>query len=119
MQMLTRFDRGSVVAIFPERTLSHLALIVFLRRSARRELDAPRDDTFARVLHQQMHVVRHQHVGVDCALFAQRDLVEVVQVATVVVRREEARLAIVAALDHVLRDTGQVESGQAGHRDTP
>jgi hypothetical protein len=33
--------------------------------------------------------------------------------------REEARLPIVAALDHMLRHSGEVESGLAGHGGYP
>jgi hypothetical protein len=40
MQVLIRFDRGSVITVFPKRAMSVLALIVFLRRPAGDQLHA-------------------------------------------------------------------------------
>jgi len=73
--------------------------------------------TEVRRRHQQVDMVGHQHVGMDRATFALCDFVEIAQVTTIVVRREEARLAVVAALDDVLCDAGKIESGWAGHAD--
>lgn len=55
------FDRSGVVAIFPERALAPLALIVFLRRAPGDELHALRDDAFAAVLHQEMDMIGRHH----------------------------------------------------------
>ena len=48
-------------------------------------------------------MVGHQHVGMDRAAFVQGNLFEVAQIASIIVGREEAGLAVVAALDYVLR----------------
>ena len=55
--MFVGLDRRGVVAILPERALTSLALIVFLRRASGGELHALRDDGFAGVLYQQMDMV--------------------------------------------------------------
>lgn len=64
---------------------------------------------------QQVHVVGHQHVGVDAAVLAPGDVAQILQIADVVDVGEEARLAVVAALDDVLGDAGKVDTGLAGH----
>lgn len=51
----------------------------------------------------------------DCAALAQRQFAQVGAVAQVVGFGEEAGLAVVAPLDDVLRDAGEVQSGGAGH----
>lgn len=67
--------------------------------------------------HEQVHVVGHQYVGMDRAAFTPGDFIEIAQVASIIVGGEEARLAIVAALDHMLCDSGKIESGWARHVD--
>src|SRR5690606_10261576 len=60
-------------------------------------------------------VVGHQDIGVQGPPVLVRGLVELRPVVLVVAKATEARLPIVAALDDVLRNVRQVESGQAGH----
>jgi len=60
--------------------------------------------------HEQVHVVRHQDIRVDFATFAHRDLAQVAQVAFIVDLGEEARPAIVAALDDMLCDARKVKA---------
>ena len=69
--------------------------------------------------HQQMNVIRHQDVCVHGAAFAPRDLAQILQVTDVVDLVEEARAAIVAALDHVLCNAGKVDPEGTGHGRNP
>ena len=69
----------------------------------------------SRGCHQQVDVVGHQHVRMHGTAFAQRDFAQVLQVAHPVDVSKEARLAIIAALDDMLRDLGEVESWLARH----
>ena len=62
-----------------------------------------------------MHMVRHQDVGVNGATFSSRDLAEFAAVAQVIGIIEEARLPVVAALDDMLRDAGEVDAERAWH----
>ena len=56
----------------------------------------------------------------DRATVLQRSFPKFLQVTAIVDRLCETRLAVVAALDDVLGDSGQVDAGQAGHvRDAP
>ena len=43
-------------------------------------------------------------------------LLEAIQVEGVIRRLKEAGTAVVAALQHMLRDTGKVDAGKARHR---
>jgi len=64
---------------------------------------------------QQVHVVGHQHIGVDRARIARRQLAQVVQVAPVVVIGEEADAAVIPALDDVQRGAGDPQASTSGH----
>lgn len=59
--------------------------------------------------HQQVHVVGHQYIGVHVAVAGQCDFAQVLQVALVVDSAEEAGLAVVATLDDMLGDAGQID----------
>jgi hypothetical protein len=48
-QVFVSFDGGSMIAIFPERSLPTFALVVFLSRAPRDELHALPDNTWAGV----------------------------------------------------------------------
>lgn len=61
-----------------------------------------------------MHMIGHQHIRMDGAAFLQRDFVECRAIVFVVRRGEEARLAIIAALDNMLGNFGNAESGRRG-----
>ncbi len=59
-----------------------------------------------------MHVVGHQDIGVDRTAVLMSSLLEAVQVEGVIRRLKEAGAAVVATLQHMLRDTGKVEGGR-------
>ncbi len=69
--------------------------------------------------HQQMHVVGHQHVGMNRATMVQGGCSEPVVVTAIVLRREEDRFAIVAALDHMQRLIGQKVASEPRHGRPP
>ena len=64
---------------------------------------------------QQVHVVVHQHVGVQLALAGEQGFTQQLQIAGAVGVVEETGQAVVAALHDVLRDARQVDAGLAGH----
>lgn len=53
-------------------------------------------------------MIGHQHVSMNCTTFAKGDLIEISQVASIIVGREEARLTVVPALSH------ELNRGQSG-----
>jgi hypothetical protein len=65
---------------------------------------------------EQMHVIVHQHAGVQAAAGCQKRLPQQMEMACTVGLIEEARKAIVAALNDVLRNAGKVEARLTGHR---
>ena len=62
-----------------------------------------------------MHMVGHQDIRVHCDIMATGGLLQLHRMAGVVARREEAGLAIVAALHDVLGGTGKIGARLAGH----
>lgn len=65
---------------------------------------------------QQMHMIRHQDVGMNRASGALRALLQLVEVISVVDIRKEAGLAVVAALDDVQGNVGEGDACAARHR---
>ena len=77
-------DRACLVASFPERCRSMVAVVDMADvASSERRLDAPDLPRRSRC-HRQMHRVGHQRIGVDCASFPMRDLTQVLQVPDMV-----------------------------------
>ena len=64
---------------------------------------------------QQMHVIRHQHIGMDGATGALRAQSQLVEIEKIVVIREETGLAVVAALDDVKRNIGKRNARTTWH----
>jgi len=62
-----------------------------------------------------MHVVRHQHAGVDAAARVARVVAQPVEIVDTVVVTVEAGLPVVAALDQVKRNAGQGDAGTSWH----
>ena len=60
-------------------------------------------------------MVGHEDIGVDRALVLPRSLRQAIEVEAIFFFRKEARLPIVATLDDVLRDVGQIESWLTKH----
>ena len=68
---------------------------------------------------QQVNMVGHQNVGVDRYAIFPAVFLELVQIDRVVLFGEETGLAVVAALDDVLRNAGQAQAGESGHCGSP
>ena len=62
MQVLVGFNGNGVITILPERPMSILALVVFLRGAAGDEIHTLRNHVRACVFHQKMDVVRCHHI---------------------------------------------------------
>jgi hypothetical protein len=65
--------------------------------------------------HQQMDMVSHQAVRVKVAVIFAGQMAQVTQVGEVVAVLSEARVTIVAPLNHVQRNAGNMESRVSGH----
>ena len=62
-----------------------------------------------------MHVIGHEHVGVDGTTEALGQFSQEIQIEAIIVIREEAHRAVVAALDDVPGDAGEAQAGSARH----
>jgi hypothetical protein len=62
-----------------------------------------------------MNVIAHEDVRMHFAAAALRRVLQALQIKASVRVAEEARAAVVAALDYMVRDTGQFQTGRPGH----
>ena len=62
-----------------------------------------------------MHVVCHQNVGMDVAVEAGSVFAKALKVGVVVDFTKEAWASIDSALNHVLRDVGEIQAVRASH----
>lgn len=112
-------DGTRLVASFPQCPGSAMPIIHVADVAPSQGLHGARDATRGAGRHQQVNVIRHQDVCVHGAAFAPSDFAQILQVTDVVDLDEEARAAIVAALDHVLCNAGKVDAGRTGHGRNP
>src|SRR5690606_416036 len=106
---------AGLVAAFPKRARAQVAVVDVANVAPAERLHQPRQGAWLPWGQQQVHVVGHQHVGVHGAVQLQREVPQVIQVAMPVDVGEEAGLAVVAALDDVLGETGEIEAWTTGH----
>ncbi len=64
--------------------------------------------------HQQMHVIGHEHVGVQPHADTVAEGLQMIEIEEVIVIGKETRGAIIAALDDMYGDTRKVEPGRRG-----
>jgi hypothetical protein len=60
-------------------------------------------------------MVGHQHVGMDGDIISLRRILQIAHIPMVIVDGKKAGFAIVAALDNMLRNAGQIEARFACH----
>lgn len=110
-----RIDRAGIVAAFPQGSGAAIPGIDAAHVASSQRLHHP--GYLARRLRrdQQVHVVGHQDIGVDDTVLLQCGLAQVGQVTSVVGFGKEAGQAIIAALDDVPGDPGEVWTWQTGH----
>jgi hypothetical protein len=63
-------------------------------------------------------MIRHERVGMDEDTMADRCFAQQLQIKAEVAFVEEARAAIISALDDVQREIGQLISRTSGHRES-
>lgn len=65
--------------------------------------------------HQEMDVIGHQDVGMQHATVSQQPFPQALEVALSVLIIEKARKPVVAALHHMLRNTGEIRTRESSH----
>src|SRR6185437_17063668 len=108
-------DEARFVAAFPQRPGALMAGVELADVAAAEFLHQASDGTRRRWRQEEVDVVVHQDVGVQRAAGVLQRLVENTQVAVPIAVIQKARQAIVATLDNVLRDAGQVEAWLSSH----
>jgi hypothetical protein len=58
--------------------------------------------------HEQMNMVRHEHVRMQCTRMAASGGAKMLQVQVSIAVREEAKPAVISPLDNVKRDAGEL-----------
>jgi hypothetical protein len=64
---------------------------------------------------QQVDMVGHQHIGMDCTAVFLRRFAQTFQVEAQVLVRKEGRLTVIATLDDMLREPRHIEPWFACH----
>ena len=105
-QMGIAGDQAGLVPAFPERTGAVVRMVDIADVASAECLHHATDIADIGRCDEQVNMVGHQYVSMDRAAFLLGDLIEVPQVALIIVGSEEEGLAVVAALDDVLRYAG-------------
>ena len=110
-----RVDEAGLVAALPQRAAAAVS------RIEGRDICSPqfshhaRDSPCGFRRNQQVHVVAHQHIGVDPAAVARSGLTQHPSISAAVVIIEEARHPIVAPLDDMLWNARKIGSWESSH----
>jgi hypothetical protein len=113
--MVFTVDEAGFVATFPQGSGTLMAGDELAGVAAAGFLHQPCDGSCSRWSHEEVGMVVHSDLGVQQAAGVLQCLAEDAQPAVAVAFLQEARLAIVATLDNVLRNAGQVEAWLSGH----
>ena len=114
-QVIGVIDQAGLVAAFPQGASAAVPGVEQSHVVPAQLLHHPPECAEFRRRRQQVHVVVHQHVGVQAAAGGVQCFAQQLAIARAVFVVQEAGQAIVAALHDVLRDAGQVEAWEAGH----
>lgn len=64
---------------------------------------------------EQMHMIGHQYISVQSAAVSKRGFAQFLPISKIVGCVRKTSLPVIAALDDMLRNSGQIQAGQAGH----
>jgi len=114
-QVLISIHQRGMKAPLPESAGTALTLIHQTNVAAVHRLHHPRQPSGHIRRRQKMDVVAHQHVGMNPAVVFFGAVAQQAQVNRRITAVEEHGLAVVAALDNVLRIPGRVDATGAWH----
>ena len=116
-QVVAITDQAGLVAALPQRARAVVGDVDIADIAPPEGLHGTGDRAGALWHEQQVHMVGHQRVGMDHAALAPCHVAQFAAIAEVVGVGEETGLAVVAALDDVLRNTGKIDAQWTGHGD--
>ena len=99
-----------LAALFPQRSSATVPAVEQTHAVAREGMHQPRPRARLARCQQQMHVVTHQHLGVQPASAAQPCVALALQVTLAILIVQKARQPAVPALHHVLRNAGKIDT---------
>lgn len=114
-QVLAAIDQACLVSTFPERARAMVAGIELAHVLTAKSLHQLADGTRPWWRDQQVHVVVHQHIGVQLASAGKQGFAQKLPIAGPVLSVEETGQAVVAALHDMLWDAGEVDAGLSRH----
>jgi len=114
-QVRFRADEAGLVAAFPQRPAAAVSRIEGGYIRSPQVLHHACDSACGFRRNQQMHMVAHQHIGVDPAVVARSGLTQHHSISATVVIIEEARHPIVATLDDMLWNARKIGSWESSH----
>lgn len=100
-QVPLSIDRRRAISPFPQRARATVFAVKVRHVTSSYGLHDSRDPTFIVWSHQEMHVVRHQHIRVNLTVVMMAGVREAVTEDETIVVGVENRATIVAALDYV------------------
>lgn len=114
-QVVIGIDQAGLVPALPQRAGAAIALVDIKHVISAHVLHQPGDRVLLLRSHQQMHMVGHEHVGVQPNAKAPQPLSQQLQVEQVVIITEETDRPIIAALNDMGRYTRKVHPKFACH----
>lgn len=99
----------------PECSGTAVPAIEQTRIVARKSMHQPRDCARLFRRKQQVHMVAHQHIGVQSASEAQECMAQALQVTLAIFIVQKARQPVVAPLHYVLWNAGDIVAWMSGH----
>lgn len=114
-EVRSRVHQARLVAPFPQRARATVAAIEQPGIVACKGMHQPRQRPCLTRCQQQVHMVAHQHIGVQPATEPPQRLPQALQVALTVKIIHKTRQPVVAPLHHVLRNTGKIKTRLASH----
>jgi len=113
-QVFVVVHQARLVAPFPQRAAAAVGVVDVLHVTPADGLHHAREAVRLARGGEQMHVVGHEHEGVNVAAVLVGALLQAVEIEAVVGLRGEGDLPVVAALHDVLRQAGEVQARAAG-----
>lgn len=110
---------GLFVASFPQRAAAPIGAVDELDVAPPHALQQTRDTFGFGRCRQQVHMIGHEHVSMHGDFVLEAGFAQALQLVAEVVGSGEAGLPIVAALDHVARNTGEIIAWLARHGAPP
>lgn len=114
-QVAIRVDQAGLETSFPQRSAASMAAVECGDIGLAELAHGQRHRSWLAGADEQMHVVAHQHVGVDAQAVSCRALAKQAKVMATILVVQKDGATIDPALRDVERDAGDIQASLAGH----